>query len=136
MSAISIAQNPGLEDAESRRILLLENAWNQAEVKHDMEALNLLLADTFTYTDDDGSFMNRSEWLTHVKNGVDQYEQLGNTAMTVHVYGNAAIVTGEYHEKIKIRKTAVLQSGRFTDIWIKKNGEWKCAASQATLIAH
>jgi hypothetical protein len=27
-----------------------------------------------------------------------------------------------------------MHSGRFTDIWIQRNGEWKCVASQATLI--
>ena len=130
------AQNGRVANDESARILSLENAWNQAEVKHDARALSLLLAETFEYTDSDGSFMNKSHWLAHVKNEVDQYEQLGNSGMTVHVYGNAAVVTGEYREKIKVRGKAVVRSGRFTDTWIQQNGEWKCVASQATLISH
>jgi hypothetical protein len=39
----------------------------------------MLLAETFEFTDDDGHFMNKSQWLAHIRNGVDQYEQLGNT---------------------------------------------------------
>ena len=79
--------------------------------------------------------MNKSQWLAHVKDEVDQYEQLGNSGMVVHVYGNAPVVTGEYREKIKVRGKAVVRSGRFTDTWIQQNGEWKCVASQATLIS-
>src|SRR5713226_4852787 len=129
------AQRENVAGDESTRVLSLENAWNQAEVKHDARALSLLLAETFEYTDSDGSFMNKSHWLAHVKNEVDQYEQLGNSGMKVHVYGNAAVVTGEYREKMRVRGKRVMRSGRFTDTWIQQNGEWKCVASQETLIA-
>ena len=78
--------------------------------------------------------MDRSQWLAHVKSEADQYEQLGSSGMTAHVYGNAAVVTGKYREKIRIGGKAVVRSGRFTDIWIQQGREWKCVASQATLI--
>jgi len=80
--------------------------------------------------------VNKRQWLANINNEADQYEQLGNSGMTVHLYGNAAVVTGEYHEKVKVRGKAVARSGRFTDTWIQQNGEWKCVASQATLIGH
>ena len=121
---------------ESARVLSLENAWNQAEVKHDARALSMLLAETFEFTDDDGHFMNKSQWLAHIKNAVDHYEQLGNSGMAVHLYGNVAVATGIYQEKIREKGRIVARSGRFTDIWIQQNGEWKCVASQATLISH
>jgi ketosteroid isomerase-like protein len=121
---------------ESARVLSLENAWNQAEVKHDARALSMLLAETFEFTDDDGHFMNKSQWLAHIKNAVDHYEQLGNSGMAVHLYGNVAVATGIYQEKIREKGRIVARSGRFTDIWIQQNGEWKCVASQATLISY
>ena len=130
------AKNERTNCDESGRILSLENAWNQAEAKHDVAALSMLLADTFAITDDDGSFMNREQWLVRVKSGIDQYEQLGNTGMTVQFYGSAAVVTGNYHERIKIKGKPVVQSGRFTDTWIRQNGQWKCVASQSTLTGH
>ena len=118
-------------------LLSLENAWNGAELKHDAKALDLLLADIFEYTDSDGTFMNRIQWLEHVKKGVDQYDgQLGNSGMTVRVYGNSAVVTGQYRERTKVKGKIVVESGRFTDVWILQNGTWKCAASQSTAIRH
>jgi ketosteroid isomerase-like protein len=118
---------------ESGRILALEKAWNEAGLKHDARALSMLLAETFAYTDSDGTFMERSQWLAHVKNEVDQYEQLANSGMTAHVYGSAAVVTGKYHEKIRVEGKVIVRAGRFTDTWIQQNAEWKCVASQATL---
>jgi ketosteroid isomerase-like protein len=130
------AQRENVAGDESTRVLSLENAWNQAEVKHDTRALSLLLAETFEFTDDDGHFMNKSQWLAHIRNGVDHYEQLGNSGMAVHLYGNVAVATGIYQDKIKEKGRAVVRSGRFTDTWIQQNGEWKCVASQATLISY
>jgi ketosteroid isomerase-like protein len=130
------AQRENVAGDESTRVLSLENAWNQAEVKHDARALSMLLAETFEFTDDDGRFMNKSQWLAHIRDGVDHYEQLGNSGMAVHLYGNVAVATGIYQDKIREKGKVVSRSGRFTDIWIKQNGEWKCVASQATLISY
>jgi len=125
----------GRVDDDSSRILALESAWNYAELKHDSRALSMLLAETFKYTDADGSFMNKSEWLTHVTKEADQYEQLGNSSMIAHVCGSAAVVTGRYREKINVQGKMVTRSGRFPDTWIHQNAEWRCVASQATLIS-
>jgi ketosteroid isomerase-like protein len=121
---------------ETGRILSLESAWNQAEVQHDARAMSMLLAETFEYTDSDGRFMDKSHWLNLVTKGVDQYDQLGNSGIEVHLYGDVAIVTGAYRERIKSKRNAVVRAGRFTDIWLQQNGQWKCIASQATLMSH
>lgn len=130
------AQPEHVAGDESARILSLENAWNQAEVRHDARALSMLLTETFEFTDDDGRFMNKSQWLAHIKDGVDHYELLGNSGMAVHLYGDVAIATGIYKDKMKEKGKVVVRSGRFTDVWIRLNGEWKCVASQATLISY
>jgi len=127
------AQSAG---SEKDRLIALENAWNQAELRHDVPALSLLIGDPFVFTDADGSFLNRTEWLAHVKNAVDDFQQLGNSSMAAHIYGTAAVVTGEYRERLKIGGKSVERRGRFTDTWILEKGQWKCVASQSTLISH
>jgi hypothetical protein len=135
LTLASAAQNAKLAGHESDRILSLENAWNLAEANHDARAMNMLIADTFAYTDDDGSFMDRGEWMAHIRGGAGRYEQLGNFGMAVNVYENVAVVTGKYRWKLKVQGKEVIRSGRFTDVWIRQNVEWKCIASQATLIS-
>ena len=134
-SLLAGAQGARTDGEESRMILSLENAWSQAELTHDAHALDSLLGETFVYTDDNGSYMNRSQWLAHVKRLDDHYQQLGNEDQTVYLYGNAAVVTGAYREKIELKGKSVVRRGRFTDTWIRESGRWKCVASQSTLIS-
>ena len=130
------AQHGSVAIDQSARVLSLENAWNQAELTHDARALGTLVAEAFDFTDDDGRFMNKGQWLAHIRDGVDHYEQLSSSGIEVHMYGNVAIATGMYQDKITEKGKGVMHSGRFTDIWIQRNAEWKCVASQATLMSH
>jgi hypothetical protein len=69
MCAAMCAQNGSSDSDNSGRIMALESAWNQAEVEHDNKAMSLLLADSFQYTDFDGTFMNKnngSRWSEKV----------------------------------------------------------------------
>ena len=118
--------------ADIARILSLENAWNGAEVNRDMRSLDLLIPATFVYTESDGSFMNKSQWMAQIR--VNQYQRMANTGVSVQVYEDAAVVTGEYREKLQVKGKMVVRSGRFTDTWIRRDGDWKCLASQSTLV--
>ena len=114
----------------------MENSWDQAEKNHDSRAMSMLVADPFDYTDDDGSYMNRAQWLAHIEKAVDEYDHLESSKMAVQQHGNVAIVSGMYKEQLREKGKSVMRSGRFTDTWIYQNGEWKCAASQSTLISN
>jgi hypothetical protein len=130
----SSAQGANSDNDVIGRIMALESAWNQAETQHDTQAMGMLLGDTYTYTDSDGSVLNKMKWLNLMKKEAQNYEQLGNSRIEVHVYGNVAMVTGGYRERVKLKRGVVVRSGRFIDVWIKQNGDWKCVGGQATLV--
>ena len=121
---------------DESRLLALESAWNLAEENKDINALDQLLADTLAYTDFDGSFMNKAQFLTTVKNSTPNSDQITNDDVVVHLYGDSAIVTGNYREKGLVKGKPILRRGRFTDSWVNQNGTWLCVASQSTLISH
>ncbi|HUO35020.1 MAG TPA: nuclear transport factor 2 family protein [Candidatus Acidoferrum sp.] len=116
-------------------ILALEHAWNQAEAKGDTRTLDSLLADSLLYTDWDGSFMTKPEFLASVKKSPIQGMTLTNDSEQVQMFGDSAVVAGVYHEKGNDRGHAYARNGRFTDTWVKENGAWVCVASQSTLLA-
>ena len=118
------------------RILALENAWNLAEEHKDTEALEGLLAPTLAYTDYDGTFMNKAQFMASVKAPSLHPEQIVNESMTAQVYGDSEVVTGVYREKGVNHGKTYLRRGRFTDTWVSENGTWRCVASQSTLISH
>ena len=56
------AQAPNHDSkADRSMIIALENAWNQAQIHHDGEALNRLVTDMFVYTDWDGTVPRQGE---------------------------------------------------------------------------
>lgn len=137
-SAILFAQNKPKQIGEEGRLMALESAWNHAEQSKDAKALNQLLAETLVYIDYDGTLMNKKEYLASTMKSDVEGEQINNDGMNVHMYGNAAVVTGAYRDK-GVRKGKPFQRrGRFTDTWIYDNnkGMWQCVASQSTLINH
>ena len=135
VSLLLVAQDQSKLSPDESRILTLENAWNKAEERRDIQALDQLLANSLAYTDYDGSFYTKAQFLESAKNSPDTIQQLVNTDMSVHSYGSTAIVTGGYHEKGISRGKPYRRDGRFTDTWVNQNGTWLCVASQSTLIS-
>jgi ketosteroid isomerase-like protein len=133
-AVLSPAQDSSNQSAEEGRLRALESAWNHAERSKDAAALNQLLADSLVYVDYDGALLNKKEFLESTLHNDIEQEQINNDGMTVHVYGNAAVVTGVYRDKGIEKGKAFSRRGRFTDTWINENGTWQCVASQSTLI--
>jgi len=120
--------------AEEIQIRQLERAWNQAEAKQEVKEVANLVDDTLVYTDYDGSIMNKAEYLKWVAAPDQKADHLYDEGLTIHVYGNAAVVAGIYRESgINKGKHYVIRS-RYTDTWIKNAGVWRCVASHSTLI--
>jgi len=119
---------------EETQLILLERAWNQAETGGDPSALARLFEDTLVYVDYDGSLLNKAEYLRSVANPVSKPDHIRDEGMKVHVYGTTGIVSGIYRETGKEKGKPYTRRARFTDTWIKQSGQWRCVASQSTLI--
>jgi len=124
----------GSRDSDKARVLSLENAWNEAEKHKDVKAIDGLLAPTFAYTQSDGAFMNKQQFLASINAASYHPEQIVNDAMNAEPYDHAVVVTGTYLEKGTEKGKAYTRRGRFTDTWVQENGAWLCAASQETVI--
>jgi ketosteroid isomerase-like protein len=116
------------------QIRQLERAWNQAEANQQVNEVSNLVDDTLVYTDYDGSFMNKSEYLKWVAAPEQKADHLFDEGMTIHVYGNAAVVNGIYRESGTNKGKKYVIRSRYTDTWIRRDNIWRCVATQSTLI--
>ncbi len=119
---------------DETQLIQLERSWNQAEMGRDPVAIASLFDDTLVYVDYDGSLMNKAEYLRSVANPSAKPDHLYDEGMKVHIYGNAGVVAGVYRETGTTKGKQYTRRARFTDTWIKQTGQWKCVASQSTLI--
>jgi len=124
----------GAEPPDEGKILALENAWNQAQLHHDASALDGLLPATFVYTDIDGTVMNKSQFLTDLRDPSYQATLVTNQDVKVFSYPGSAVATGTYHTKGKYKGKPFEHWGRFTDMWVFQNKLWQCVASHTSLI--
>lgn len=122
------------DNVDSGKILALENAWNQAQLHHDANALSQLLPATFVYTDYDGTVQDKAAFLKDLKDPDYQASLVTNENVKVIPYTNAAVVTGTYHTKGKYKGKAFEHWGRFTDMWVFQSNTWQCVASHTNLI--
>jgi ketosteroid isomerase-like protein len=118
------------------KILALENVWNQAEEKGDARALDLIFDDAMIYVDEDGSVLTKTQFLAHAKGSAGQMQSLTTLTLSVHVYGDTAVVAGSYRVKGMEKGKPYQRDGRFIDTWTLKQGNWRCVAAQATPVLH
>ncbi len=117
---------------DEAEVVALENVWNQAELHLDTHAIESILTDDFVLTTFDGSVQTKGLYVASVKDKDYHPTILASTNMKIHLYGNTAIVTGDYHEKGTQKGKPFEHKGRMTDTWVKNNGKWMCAASALT----
>ncbi len=136
MAAVLATAQSTHEDskAEKSKLIALENAWNQAQIHRDGEALNKLVGDSFVYTDWDGTVMNKAKFIADSKDTSVETTMVANDDVNVYFYPGVAVVTGSYHAKGATRAKPFDYYGRFTDTWILNSGQWVCVASHTNLI--
>jgi len=131
---IALAQERPQYTEDEGKILALENLWNRAEQARDTTALSQIFAPTMVYVDYDGSLKTRDQFLAYIKNDISAPEQLVSEDLSIHSYGEFAVVTGIFRCRwSKSGKTTVMR-GRYVDTWAKLGGTWQCVSAQATLI--
>lgn len=113
-----VGAEPPSSSADEQKLILLENAWNMAQVHHDAKALASVVGEKFVYTDYDGTVMNKNAFLVDVQDPDYKPSSVTNENMKVDLYPNAAVVSGTYHSKGTYKAKPFDHRGRFTDMWI------------------
>jgi len=116
-------------------LLKLEQNWTNANVKADVAFLDRILADDYTWTDNDGVLWTKAQNLAAIKSGELKIPSMVTDDMKVRIYGDAAVVTGRNTAKATLKGKDVSGQERWTDTWIKRDGRWRCVATHSSKIA-
>ncbi|HTF23623.1 MAG TPA: nuclear transport factor 2 family protein [Candidatus Limnocylindria bacterium] len=108
--------------------------WNQMQINHDADAMGKMLDSDFVLTDYDGTVMSKTQFLASIRDKSTQLTVEVSDDMKLHRYGDTVVVTGATRETGTEKGKPFSHQGRFTDTWIKKEGQWLCVASQLSLI--
>jgi ketosteroid isomerase-like protein len=126
------AQQP-TRTPDERAVLDLEEAWAKAVVKRDGATFKRLLAPGFVYTED-ARVMTGEELTREVVSGTDTVTEARNEQLRTHPFGNTMVVTGWLVLRGRGGGKPFERRFRFTDTWVKRNGQWQIVAAQDYLM--
>jgi len=118
---------------DERAVLDLEEAWAKAVVKRDGATFKRLLAPGFVYTED-SRVMTGEELTREVVSGTDTVTEARNEQLRTHPFGNTMVVTGWLVLRGRGGGKPFERRFRFTDTWVKRNGQWQIVAAQDYLM--
>jgi len=134
VSAAVQAQQPKADSdvAISQSLQATERAWLNAEKNHDVPAFEKIVADDWIAISPDGKRETKAERAAEIKAAHTTSATMGD--MKVRVFGDTAVVTGTDDE-------ITMEGGKkssdhyvWTDVFVKRNGQWLAVASQTAEI--
>jgi len=123
-------RNTGVE----QELRSLENQWQEALTRRDVAMLDRLMSDDYVLTTVGGEVVNKARVLAEVKSA-HATADVRNTEVAVRIYGDVAIVTGLVLISGKFNDKDVSTRSRYIKVYVKRQGQWRVVAAQATLIA-
>lgn len=127
------------ETADRNAVMVLERAWSAASVKHDLAAIEGILADDFVGFDGRGFRSDKAAELKEAASPVPGAsaapmallsEELSD--LEVRVFGTAAVLTALNTAKFKTPAGETTVRYRRTTVWAKRGGKWQCVSFHAS----
>ena len=114
-------------------VAALVAARSEALVAGDPDRMRAVLADDFTYTNASGQTCGRDEYVSSYVTSPDlMWSSQEASGQQVRVYGDAAVVTLDVHDRATWQGEAF--EGRFRSLFVyaRRDGRWWCVAGQTT----
>lgn len=135
-SSSPAAVMPVKKSSAEATIREIEDKWEGSVKNHDSSIPQTYLADDFRGVSSKGKVMNKAGLLGELKKDTDVYSSTKNNKVDVRVFsGQFAVATGTSTEEGKDKAgQAFKRTFRWTDVWVLRQDQWRCVASQAMLV--
>ena len=133
---VAVASRAGAQRVKSDQetLIELEQKWDAAFHNRDAKFIETLLADEFVVTYGDGTRGDKATELRLATNFDQQVDSSKVGEFIVKVYGNTAVVWFTQHLVGPVKGQPVAITFRYVDVWVNRDGVWKCVASQSTRV--
>jgi hypothetical protein len=113
-------------------ILDVQRRWVAALVNADMEALDTILIDSYSDTDESGSRTDKAGMLAALESGDLRLTSITLLETRVRRYGDSAVLTGVSAQTGVFRGQPIAPMILFTATLVLEKGEWRAAAAHRT----
>lgn len=109
------------------RLKKLEQSWFDAMINKDADALNRILARDYVGTGNDGTTLNKEDFVAKVQSGDLKVTSITTDDVKITALGSGAVITGKakWNDQSEIR---------YTEVWTNQRGRWQVLSWQSTPI--
>lgn len=116
-------------------LTLIEEQLAASWVAGDHTYHQRVLADDWSVIDPAGRILTKEDVLREAFSGEREITKGKIDEVNVRDFGDWAIVTGRTQMSGRYQGQKMDVKLRFTDVFVRQNGEWKCVASQGTFLS-
>jgi ketosteroid isomerase-like protein len=124
------------ESSDATTIRVLETKWADSYKNRQVDVLSSLMSDDYVITMEDGSVYGKVGFISHTAQPSEKVDLVEFGDLKIRMHGDAAVVTGSYHEQGESAGKPYDYHDRMTDLWMKADGKWKLVASHYSIPAH
>lgn len=133
ITAVVLTASVAADDkAVEQTIAKLERAWVSAIVDKDLVMLDELLAAEFTGTGPNGVTFSKGIAIADLKSGSYVVDKMSLDEISVNVFGDTAVAFTSQEEKSRYGDKDFSGHHHFTNVWVKRNGNWQVVASHGS----
>jgi ketosteroid isomerase-like protein len=123
-----------MDNAAVQEILQAETDWGRAMVADDADAIGRFMADDWTIVGPDGRVNDRATFLELVKSGALTHDVMDFKEANVRVYGEAAVFIARGSSGGLFRGQKFHLAERVSDVWVRRDGRWRCVHTHLSRI--
>jgi uncharacterized protein (TIGR02246 family) len=118
---------------DEQALYQLERDWAAANLTKNTAVVEKFLANDFV-SNNNGRTQNKKQVLEEMRSNPAKIESSENQDMKAMVFGDMAVVSGMYVEKSTTNGKDTSQRGRYTEVYVKRDGRWQCVTQYATKV--
>ena len=112
--------------ADNRQMIIdLDKKRMAAMAQKDVATLNALLADDLVYTHSSARLDTKDSLIGNMESGSTVYTHLEPSDVKAQEFGDTVILTGTAQIGVTSNGVPMSFAVRFTDVWVKRGGEWQ-----------
>ena len=131
---LALAPVVAVAAGEEQALIDLENRLSEANRTGDVDFVARIEDEKYTLTNSRALVSHRADDLEELRKRDPSYEVFKTHDMQARVYGDTGIVIGIVSLKGTSGGQPFEADMRFTDTFVKRDGEWKIVAAQVTKI--
>jgi ketosteroid isomerase-like protein len=132
--ALAVAPTIVLASGDEQALIDLENRLSEANRTGDVDFVMRIEDENYTLTNSRALVSHRADDIEELRKRDPRYDVFHTHDMQARVYGDTGIVIGIVSLKGTSGGKPFEADMRFTDTFVKRDGEWKIVAAQVTKI--